>query len=173
MSVRCIVRRAGSSKQQRINQRRELPGTRLTTSRPSTVPRREPYLRSRKPPALVATFPPMWQLPLAPRSSGMINPCSSTYSLSLSSTQPAWHTRIPGTQTQMLQADGQEGASSRSTSCMSRCNHLFLQNLRGFSLNAQVCACSRELPPPQASGNFAIASISHHPQVWTGKTQSH
>ena len=33
-----------------------------TTSNPSTDPWSEPYLNKRKPPALVATFPPIWQL---------------------------------------------------------------------------------------------------------------
>jgi len=33
-----------------------------TTSRPRTAPCSEPYLSSRKPPALVETLPPMWQL---------------------------------------------------------------------------------------------------------------
>ena len=71
---------------------------RLTTSRPRTVPRSEPYRRNRRPPALVATFPPMWQLPFAPRSSGMTKPRSSTYRLSSSRTQPAWQTRTPAKQ---------------------------------------------------------------------------
>lgn len=39
---------------------------------PSTLPWSEPYRRSRSPPALVETFPPIWQLPLAPKSSGII-----------------------------------------------------------------------------------------------------
>jgi hypothetical protein len=33
-----------------------------TTSNPRTVPCNEPYRSKRRPPALVATFPPMWQL---------------------------------------------------------------------------------------------------------------
>jgi hypothetical protein len=33
-----------------------------TTSRPKMVPRSDPYRRRRRPPALVATFPPIWQL---------------------------------------------------------------------------------------------------------------
>lgn len=70
----------------------------LTTSRPRTVPRREPYRRTLRPPALVATFPPMWQLPFAPRSKGMMKPRSSTYWLSASKTHPAWQTRTPAEQ---------------------------------------------------------------------------
>lgn len=39
---------------------------------PRTLPWSEPYRIRRKPPALVETFPPIWQLPLAPKSSGII-----------------------------------------------------------------------------------------------------
>lgn len=46
---------------------------------------------------MVATFPPMWQLPFAPRSRGMTKPLASTYWLSSSRMQPAWHTRVPDT----------------------------------------------------------------------------
>lgn len=98
----CLPNRQPRVEQQENDKRsmcQELPGTRLTTSSPNTVPRREPYLSSRRPPAFVATLPPMWQLPLAPRSRGMIKPRSSKYSLSFSRMQPAWHTRIPETQT--------------------------------------------------------------------------
>lgn len=74
---------------------------RLTTSRPRTVPRREPYLRNRRPPALVARLPPMWQLPFAPRSRGMMKPRSSTYRFSSSKMHPAWQTRIPAKQAEL------------------------------------------------------------------------
>lgn len=67
----------------------------LTASRPSTVPRSEPYLRNRRPPAFVARFPPMWQVPFAPKSRGMTKPRSSTCRLSSSRTHPAWQTRVP------------------------------------------------------------------------------
>lgn len=73
----------------------------LTTSRPRTVPRREPYLRNRRPPALVAKLPPMWQLPFAPRSRGMMKSRSSTYRFSSSKMHPAWHTRIPAEQAEL------------------------------------------------------------------------
>lgn len=46
----------------------------------------------------MATFPPMWQLPFAPRSRGMTKPCSSTYWLSASKTHPAWQTKTPAKQ---------------------------------------------------------------------------
>lgn len=74
------------------------PDTPLTASRPSTVPRSEPYLRNRRPPAFVARFPPMWQLPFAPKSRGMMKPRSSTCRLSSSRTHPAWQTRVPAEQ---------------------------------------------------------------------------
>ena len=47
-----------------------------TTSRPSTLALREPYLTTLGPPALVATFPPMRQEPRAPRSRGTARPAS-------------------------------------------------------------------------------------------------
>ena len=65
------------------------------TSRPSTLARRLPCRRKRSPPALVAMLPPIWQLPLAPRSKGMQNPRSPAYSSSASSTQPLSATTTP------------------------------------------------------------------------------
>lgn len=48
------------------------------------------YLRNRIPPALVARIPPIWQLPFAPKSIGIIIPASSRHLLSTSSKiQPA------------------------------------------------------------------------------------
>lgn len=46
-------------------------------------------------PALVDTLPAMWQLPLAPRSSGMVKPRSARNSSRTCSTQPAWATSTP------------------------------------------------------------------------------
>jgi len=40
----------------------------------------------RRPPALVEIFPPMWQLPFAPKSSGIINLRSRSRPIRL----PAW-----------------------------------------------------------------------------------
>lgn len=34
----------------------------ITTSRPRTLPCKDPYLRRLKPPAFVAMLPPIWQL---------------------------------------------------------------------------------------------------------------
>lgn len=46
---------------------------------------------------MVETFPPIWQLPLAPRSKGMMKPRSLNQVSSSSSTQPASHVRMPET----------------------------------------------------------------------------
>mmetsp|Transcript_60322 Transcript_60322/g.142121 ORF Transcript_60322/g.142121 Transcript_60322/m.142121 type:complete len:214 (+) Transcript_60322:842-1483(+) len=48
-----------------------------TASTPSTVPCSDPYRTSLSPPAFVATLPPIWQLPFAPRSSGTMKPFSA------------------------------------------------------------------------------------------------
>ena len=47
------------------------------------------------PPALVEMLPPMQQLPLAPRSRGIVKPLAETYSSSVCKIQPAWATRAP------------------------------------------------------------------------------
>ncbi len=65
---------------------------------PPRVP--PPGKRVRRPgegvsPALVLTLPPMWQLPLAPRSSGMIHPAGHTCASSAPSTHPACATSVP------------------------------------------------------------------------------
>jgi len=67
----------------------------LTASRPSMLPWSDPYLKSLIPPAFVDTFPPIWQLPLAPRSSGIMKPSFDTSSSSCWRTQPDWHVSIP------------------------------------------------------------------------------
>ena len=69
--------------------------SKLTASTPRTLPCRDPYLSSLTPPALVARLPPMWQLPFAPRSRGMVKPCWATWSSNVASTHPAWHTSVP------------------------------------------------------------------------------
>mmetsp|Transcript_4422 Transcript_4422/g.15514 ORF Transcript_4422/g.15514 Transcript_4422/m.15514 type:complete len:242 (-) Transcript_4422:24-749(-) len=66
-----------------------------TTSRPRTEPWSEPYLRYRMPPALVEMLPPMWQLPLAPRSRGIIRPSLARVSSKCCRMQPAWQTMTP------------------------------------------------------------------------------
>lgn len=78
-----------------------------TTSSPSTEPCKLPYLKSRTPPALVDTFPPIWQLgysififsnthlPFAPKSRGTVYPFGSKYVSSAPSTTPAWQVAIP------------------------------------------------------------------------------
>ena len=43
-----------------------------TASIPSTVPWSDPYLKRRRPPALVEMLPAMWHDPFAPRSSGIM-----------------------------------------------------------------------------------------------------
>lgn len=53
------------------------------------------YLHLQSLPALVETFPPMWQDPLAPRSSGIMKPLSFTYFVNVSKMHPAWHTSAP------------------------------------------------------------------------------
>ena len=68
----------------------------LTASTPNTEPCSDPYRKSRMPPAFVETFPPMWQLPFAPRSRGIISPCCSTCLSRFSRMQPAWQVKIPG-----------------------------------------------------------------------------
>ncbi len=45
---------------------------------PSTFPCREPYRNRRKPPAFVDTLPPIWQLPFAPKSKGIVYLYTST-----------------------------------------------------------------------------------------------
>ncbi len=45
---------------------------------PSTFPCREPYRNRRKPPAFVDTLPPIWQLPFAPKSKGIVNLYTTT-----------------------------------------------------------------------------------------------
>lgn len=49
----------------------------VTASNPKVLPCNEPYLRRRKPPALVERLPPNMQEPRAPRSNGIIYPLSS------------------------------------------------------------------------------------------------
>lgn len=66
-----------------------------TTSKPSTDPCRLPYLSNRRPPAFVATTPPTWHDPFAPRSSGKMKPRSARYPSADSNTSPASATRMP------------------------------------------------------------------------------
>ena len=46
-------------------------------------------------PALVETFPPIWQLPFAPRSRGIVKPWAPTWLSRCSRMHPAWHTSVP------------------------------------------------------------------------------
>ena len=66
-----------------------------TASSPRTLPCSEPYLMNRMPPAPVETFPPIWQLPFAPRSRGTIRDSFAALSWSCSRTQPASATITP------------------------------------------------------------------------------
>ena len=66
-----------------------------TTSSPSTVPCKLPYRRSRRPPALVATFPPTQQDPFAPRSRGNKCPLSARYESAFSRMTPASRVSTP------------------------------------------------------------------------------
>lgn len=67
-----------------------------TASTPRTEPWRDPYLIRRSPPALVLTFPPIWQLPLAPRSRGMMKPSFDSPSSSCSKASGARHRGVCG-----------------------------------------------------------------------------
>lgn len=60
-----------------------------TASSPRTLPWSEPYLMNLMPPAPVEMLPPIWQLPLAPRSRGTIRDSFAALSCSCSSTHPA------------------------------------------------------------------------------------
>jgi hypothetical protein len=66
-----------------------------TTSNPSTVPCKLPYLNNRRPPAFVATLPPTQQDPLAPRSRGNKCPLSPRYVSAFSSMTPASTVNTP------------------------------------------------------------------------------
>lgn len=68
----------------------------LTASRPKVFPWRLPYRTRRRPPAFVEMHPPIRQLSLAPRSSGIIKPTRLRLSSSFPSTQPASLTTNPG-----------------------------------------------------------------------------
>lgn len=52
----------------------------VTNSIPYTYPLNGPYLTYNNPPAFVAVFPPIKQLPFAPRSNGISFPLSYRYS---------------------------------------------------------------------------------------------
>mmetsp|Transcript_5112 Transcript_5112/g.23015 ORF Transcript_5112/g.23015 Transcript_5112/m.23015 type:complete len:200 (-) Transcript_5112:103-702(-) len=67
----------------------------VTTSSLRTLPCRDPCLSSRSPPALVLTLPPIWHLPLAPRSSGTVMPWTLSSCSRASRTHPASHTTVP------------------------------------------------------------------------------
>ncbi len=67
----------------------------LTASMPNKWAWRDPYLSSCMPPAAVATFPPIKQEPLAPRSKGIMYPCSDTWLSNVSRIHPASHVRTP------------------------------------------------------------------------------
>jgi hypothetical protein len=54
------------------NIREGLRGMREVRSTPRTLPCREPYRNKCKPPALVDAFPPIWQLPFAPKCKGIV-----------------------------------------------------------------------------------------------------
>lgn len=67
----------------------------LTTSNPTMLECKLPYRMTRRPPAFVLTFPPIWQLSFAPRSSGTMRSCFSRFSFSFSRMQPDWQTSTP------------------------------------------------------------------------------
>lgn len=67
----------------------------VTASTPVTDPCRFPYRNNLKPPAFVDTFPPMWQLPLAPKSKGTQSPFSWTADSKFSNTTPDWQVTMP------------------------------------------------------------------------------
>lgn len=70
----------------------------LTASTPKTFPWRLPERKSRRPPALVETQPPIKQLPLAPRSKGIISPTVAKWVSKSCKTQPASQVSTPDTE---------------------------------------------------------------------------
>lgn len=64
-------------------------------SSPVTDPCKFPYRINRNPPAFVEIFPPIWQLPFAPKSKGTQSPFCCTVDSKVSSTTPDWHVTMP------------------------------------------------------------------------------